>query len=210
MRYARREFFTDKELYADRLFVSEDTFAVADGMGIGIGGKLAAEKAISLVGERRPFRSVEELRYFFEEANRAVMEEIAKLGDRHIAGTTLSVLSIVDKRFLVGHVGDSRIYLLRGDSLELLTKDQVTLKGGKKYVTSLGVEWKPDVHTAEGDLRKEDTFLVISDGAVNVLSEEDIKSILRYDVEESAEMLLNLHKKSGKEEDLSFVIVRVD
>jgi len=208
VRYVVGEFCSDPESYADRLFVSEDTFAIADGMGTLRGGKLAAEKAISLVGENRPFRSSEELRTFFEKANREVMSEVARLGDAQTAGTTLSVLSLTGERFFVGHVGDSRIYLLRSGELELLTKDQVTYRGGRKHITVLGVEWKPEIHTCEGELRDGDTFLLISDGAAGALSEEDLRVVLGHDLSEAAKDLLELHERKGGGEDMSFVIVR--
>jgi len=210
VRYVSREFYRDRNSYADRIYASEDTFAVADGMGIGPGGKLAAEKAVDLVARRRPFRSIGEILKFFEEANREIMKEIAMLGDRHAAGTTLSLLGFTEGVFLIGHVGDSRIYLFREGRLKLLTQDQVTYRGGKKYVSALGIDWRPEVYTLEDNYLKGDRFLLISDGAVEVLSEEDMERAMNGDIDASAERLLEMYRQSCPEEDLSFIIVSVD
>ncbi|HHJ64439.1 MAG TPA: hypothetical protein ENJ61_05970, partial [Aquifex aeolicus] len=105
MKFVVREFWRDPERYADRVYTSEDTFAVADGMGTSEGGKLAAEKAIQLLDRSRPFRELGELEEFFIRTNREIMKEIARLGDLHVAGTTLSVLSLSGDRYLIGHVG---------------------------------------------------------------------------------------------------------
>ena len=210
MRYVHGEFCRDRETFADRIYISEDTFAVADGMGTGPGGRLAAEKAVALVDSRRPFRSLEEIRSFFEEANEEIMKEIARLGDRHAAGTTLSLLSFTEDRFLIGHVGDSRIYLFRDGKLELLTQDQVLYRGGRKYVKALGIEWKPEVYTLEEGLRMGDRFLLISDGVIDNLSEAEIEGAMEEDIDISAKRILDLYRKSCPKEDLSFIIVSVD
>ncbi len=210
MRYVYGELCKNRESFADRIYTSEDTFAVADGMGTGPGGRLAAEKAISLVDRSRPFKSLDEIRGFFEEANREIMKEIARLGDRHVAGTTLSLLSFTDDTFLVGHVGDSRIYLFRNGKLKLLTQDQITYRNGKKYVKALGIEWRPEVYTLEDTFREGDVFLLVSDGVVDSLSDPEIESLLCPDIERSAERILSLYRENCPEEDLSFIIVGVD
>jgi len=210
VKYVAKEFYRDRERYADRLYCSEDTFAVADGMGIGKGGKVAAEKAIELVDRHRPFMSLGDVHLFFQRANREIMEETARLGDQHIAGTTLSLISILNGAYILGHVGDSRIYLWRDGWLELLTTDQIKHKGDKKYVSALGIEWKPDVVLREGEVKKGDIFLIISDGAVNIFSDSELELIINPDIERSAEKLLGRYLETTPREDLSFIIVRVD
>jgi len=210
VKYVTGEWCRDRERFADRLYCSEDTFAVADGMGIGVGGRMAAEKAVELIDEYRPFATIQELSLFFKEANLKIMEEIAKLGDREVAGTTLSLVSFIDGEYLLGHVGDSRIYLLRKGKLLLLTEDQITYRNGKKYVSALGIDWKVDVFLSQGTVMKGDIFLLMSDGAVNVLGEEEILSVLGEDIELSAQRLLKVYVDKDPSEDLSFAIVMPD
>ncbi len=210
MKFVVREFWRDPERYADRVYTSEDTFAVADGMGTSEGGKLAAEKAIQLLDRSRPFRELGELEEFFIRTNREIMKEIARLGDLHVAGTTLSVLSLSGDRYLIGHVGDSRIYIFREGYLDLLTEDQIRYRGGRKYVSALGLEWYPEVYLREGRCHKGDIFLLISDGAVYTLSDSELEILLSEDIERSARRLFERYLETIPKEDLSFVIVQAD
>jgi len=145
---------------------------------------------------------VEELESFFTRTNREIMKEIARLGDRYVAGTTLSVL--------IGHVGDSRIYLFREGYLDLLTEDQIRFRGGKKYVSALGLEWYPRVYLREGYFERGDIFLLISDGAVYTFSDSELEIFLSEDIEESARRLFERYLETIPREDLSFVIVRAE
>jgi protein phosphatase len=210
LRYTYREFYRDRDSYADRLFFSSDTFAVADGMGTLQGSRCASQKAVEMVDRYRPFRDLSDLNVFFQRINRKIMQEVAKLGDESVSGTTLSLLAFNGNNFLVGHVGDSRIYLLRDGGMELLTEDQIRLRGGKKYVSALGLEWSPPVLLYEDSVLEGDRFLLISDGAVDRISDEEVKDILSIkDLEKSADALMDTYITSEPEDDLSFIIVQV-
>ena len=210
MKYVKREIFKDKETYADRLFASEGTFAVADGMGKGLGARLSAEEAIRLLEKEAPIENLEQMERFFRKANLRIMKEIAKLGDRHVAGTTLSVLSLREDTYLIGHVGDSRIYLKREEDLLLLTEDQIRYKEGKKYVKALGIDWNPPVILSEGRTRRGDIFLLISDGVAGTVEDEELKGAISSDLEESAGRIEEIYREKLSDEDLSFILVRVD
>ena len=210
MRCVVREYCRDRNTFADRVFCSEDTFAIADGMGIGEGAVRASQKAVDLVGKYRPFTSQEDVERFFNRANVKIMEETARLGDRHITGTTLSLISFVEDHYVVGHVGDSRIYLYRDGSLDLLTEDQIEIKNGKKYVSVLGIDWKLSVLTRQDSFYKGDVFLLISDGAVESLDNEDIKKAMDTDLDLGADKLLDLCVSTNPKDDISFVMVLVD
>lgn len=205
-----REIFRDKETYADRVFTSENTFAIADGMGTGIGARVAAERAIELLGQSRPFTSLDEIYSFFQKTNRRIMEDIARLGDRHVAGTTLSLISFSGNNFLIGHVGDSRIYLKRKGEMELLTIDQIKYRAGKKLVKALGIDWNPDVVLREGALGKGDIFLLVSDGVTGSIGEEELSRAISEDLEASAENIEKLYHQRSLKEDLSFILVLVE
>lgn len=210
MRYVKREIFKDRETYADRLFVSESTFAVADGMGKGIGARLSAEEAVRLLEKEAPIEDLEHMERFFKRANLRIMKEIAKLGDRHVAGTTLSVLSLKEDTYLIGHVGDSRIYLRREGDLQLLTEDQIRYKEGKKYVKALGIEWNPPIVLSEGRTESGDIFLLISDGVAGTVKDEELKTAISEDLERSADRIEKIYREKLSDEDLSFILVRVD
>ncbi len=210
MKYTVREFWRDQNKYADRIYTSEKTFAVADGMGPGEGGKRAAERAIQLISKYEPFKSIYHLKSFFMKANDKIIKEIALLGDNRVAGTTLSVITFIEDRYLIGHVGDSRIYLFREGTLELLTEDQIVYKSGKKYVSALGLDWNPRIFLAEGKVKRGDVYLIISDGAVYTFSDSELEIIFSYDIESTADKLLDRYLSTIPQEDLSFIIVSID
>ncbi len=205
-----RSHYASPETYADRYLVSEDTFAIADGMGIGKGAVVAAEKAVGLIEKMRPFGSEEEVRRAFYRVNKEIIKELGKYGDELVSGTTLSVLSVVEDRFVVGHVGDSRIYLFREGRMELLTEDQVRYRNGRKKVKVLGLEWNPPVYTRSGEAREGDLFLLISDGFVKAIDEELLMELINPDyLEESAENIIRTFSESLSGEDLTFILLRL-
>ncbi|GAB6066516.1 serine/threonine-protein phosphatase [Aquifex pyrophilus] len=201
--------YYDRENFADRYMATGRTFAIADGMGIGKGAVLSAEKAISFLKEFEPYLSEDYIRETFKKINKEIIKEMGKLGDSVISGTTLSLLSLNGNRFFIGHIGDSRIYRMRRGELELLTKDHVKYRGNKKVVRVLGLEWNPEIQTLTGELEKGDTFLLISDGFLNVISEEELRDILTSEnLEESKEKLKELFRKRTRRGELTFIIVK--
>jgi len=195
---------------ADSYLATGDTFAVADGMGKGKGAVLSSRKAVELLSQMRPYRSEEELRQAFLKINKEIIKEVGKLGDTAATGTTLSALALDTDRYFLAHVGDSRIYLLRDGELSLLTVDQVRLKGRRKVVRVLGLDWSPEVFTRSGELKEGDTFLLISDGFLDVISEEELKQALSGDsVEECANTIGKLFEERSEDGELTFVVVKL-
>ena len=206
MKYEVVELFRSKENYADRYYVSEDTFAVADGLGFGEGAKFASEKVIELVKKFKPYNSQEKIKEAFKKINQELIKELGKFGDEVISGTTLSLISFNGKKFFIGHVGDSRIYLFRNGSLRLLTKDQVKVRGNKKVVQVMGLNWNVDVFTSEGEVKKGDTILLVSDGFLKVFKDSEVPKFT------TVEELLRSIKKFKKEDlkdDITFILVYV-
>jgi len=202
--------YSNPYVYADRYLVTKDTFAIADGMGIGKGAILSAEKAIELLKEFRPFHSEEDLERAFLKINKEIIKEIGKLGDTVISGTTLSVISFNSRRFYIGHVGDSRIYLLRNGNLQLLTEDQVKFKGSKKVVKVLGLEWSPRVYTYSDEVHEGDVFLLISDGFVNVIKEKELQDLINPDnLGESKNKIIETFSERTSSGELTFILIRI-
>jgi len=203
--------YSEYRTYADRYFADGEIFAVADGMGIGKGAVLAAEKAIELLQKFKPYDSEERIRENFLKINKELIKELGKLGDSALSGTTLSMLSFNGRSFYVGHVGDSRIYLFRGGELYKLTEDQVKVKGNKKVVKVLGLEWNPEVYTFSSEYEKGDIFLLASDGFVEAFTEEEVKEALSCcDVEKGAQRLKSIAQKKRGRKEMVFLIVKTD
>ncbi|HID66541.1 MAG TPA: serine/threonine-protein phosphatase [Aquificaceae bacterium] len=210
MKWTVGSLYSNPDVYADRYLVTGDTFAIADGMGLGKGAVLSAEKAIELLKEFRPFHSEKDLERAFLKINKEIIKEIGKLGDTVISGTTLSAISFNSKRFYIGHVGDSRIYLLRNGNLQLLTEDQVKFKGNKKVVKVLGLEWSPRVYTYSDKVQEGDIFLLISDGFVNVIREKELRDLINPEnLEESKNRIIETFSERTSSGELTFILIRI-
>ena len=105
-------------------------FVVADGMGGHAAGEVASEMAVQIVARHllslssvRDENASETLAQSMRDANRAIYDRMLAEVDKQGMGTTASVLVLSDNQFLIGQIGDSRIYLLRDGGLTQLTKD---------------------------------------------------------------------------------------
>ncbi len=100
---------------------------VADGMGGARAGEVASHLAVEALLQRWTREGGEDttvrLQRSLEEANRAVHEHAAAHPELHGMGTTCTALYARDREAFVGHVGDSRAYLVRGGSIRQLTRD---------------------------------------------------------------------------------------
>ena len=105
-------------------------FIVADGMGGHAAGEVASEMAVRTIA--REVGSLqglddgavgERLAHAIRTANDAIYQRTVAEPEKRGMGTTVTVLALLPNRYLVGQVGDSRAYLLRGDRIEQLTRD---------------------------------------------------------------------------------------
>ena len=102
-----------------------------------------------------------------------IREDFQKLTERQ--GCTLSLLLVVDRRYFLCNVGDSRIYLGRRKKVKLLSVDDVY---HGMLTNCIGNFSRKDVLFRKGKLRKDDTFLVCSDGFYKRLSCGELDAML--------------------------------
>src|SRR6266566_9982472 len=114
-----------KRRHNEDAFVCEPPlFAVADGMGGAQAGEVASRLAAAALREQE-LEGVGEERVvsLIQEANRRIYEQSSEKPELSGMGTTLTVALVEDGRVSLGHVGDSRAYLIRDGKLEQLTQD---------------------------------------------------------------------------------------
>jgi serine/threonine protein phosphatase PrpC len=155
-----------KRYQSDELFVKDNVFAVADGMGDKNAGKLASKIAIQLLEE-----NLYNLEKAFITINKEIINRLSKHADGLICGTTLSVvkLDFESSRYNVYHAGDSKVFLIRDKSLIPLTVDQNKIENGKKYVKALGINWHVDIYKQEGEILQNDVFFISTDGICDII-----------------------------------------
>ncbi len=144
-------------------------------------------------------------------------------------GTTLVVALFFDNRMTVGHIGDSRLYRLRGDAFEqvtrdhsllqeqidsgMITKEQARYSQNKNLVTrAVGIdpEVETEVHTYS--VEPGDIYLLCSDGLSDMVQDEDIHStlsMLQSNLPLAATQLVQLANDSGGRDNISVILVRV-
>ncbi|HEX4932092.1 MAG TPA: Stp1/IreP family PP2C-type Ser/Thr phosphatase [Gemmatimonadaceae bacterium] len=177
-------------------------FIVADGMGGHAAGEVASEMAVQIVsrelqdltdvyGEAARLRVAESLRI----ANRAIYDRTIQEADKQGMGTTASVLVVSGARYLIGQVGDSRVYLLRDGALRQLTKDHsyVQEQVDAGFLTPEQARYHPysnvitrcvgasdavEPDTYSGELRTGDVFLVASDGLTGMVDDRRLQQLL--------------------------------
>jgi protein phosphatase len=159
-------------------------FAVSDGMGGHNAGEVASalaldELAAALRGQMalQATRSVA-LSTAFEIANQQVFEA-SQRNHRHAGmGCTLSAVLFASPLLVGAHVGDSRVYRLRGGELVQLTKDHSVPEMPHILTRAVGSEETVDVDTFTTRIEPEDVFLLCTDGVTNVLADPMLARLL--------------------------------
>jgi protein phosphatase len=211
-------------------------FVVADGMGGHAAGEVASEMAARLVAETyRPARGMSDDELMAQmvaairSANSAIFERTLQEHDKRGMGTTVTVLALLPRRYLIGQVGDSRAYVLRGGSLTQVTKDhsyvQEQVDAGRlspeearvhpyanvitRCVGSSG-DVVPDLYI--GTLEAGDLLLLASDGLTGMMEDEDLQAILEQDgsLEDRVDALIAEANRRGGLDNITVILVQIE
>lgn len=128
---------------------------------------------------------------------------------------TFSALILKSRTGHLFHVGDSRIYRLRENSLELLTRDHTAdVGGGKRYLTrALGMDLNLDIDYRQVDLQTGDIFLLCTDGIYEFLTDRELAATISENTQrltEGAERLLAGALANESTDNLSCQLIRVE
>ncbi|MFD2644518.1 bifunctional protein-serine/threonine kinase/phosphatase [Pseudomonas japonica] len=128
--------------------------------------------------------------------------------------TTLSALVLRGLRFTLAHVGDCRAYRWHDGQLQRLSQDHVWDQPGMQHVLkrALGLDEHLLVDYLEGELRRGESFVLLSDGVWSVLDDRQIASVLREtpDLDEASDTLVRMAHMAGSQDNASAVLVRVE
>lgn len=214
--------------------------AVADGMGGAAAGEVASKLAMEVLDESFS-RYVEEIQAgnpvvgidkltekAMRLANRRVYAAAIKNQGRRGMGTTLTCVAVIGRRAYVGHVGDSRAYMVRGNKIYQLTKDHSWVeeqleKGLMSEEEAEQHEWRnlitralgtrpqvaPDV--IEVGVEAGDVFVISSDGLHGLVKPEEILAEVRRTANRqlSVEYLISLANDRGGPDNITLVIAEV-
>ncbi len=206
---------------------------VADGMGAHAAGevasRVAAETVLSVYRAHSNGMPEDALRDAIRQANSEIYRQGLESDELRGMGTTVSALVLLPEEAVVGHVGDSRIYRLRGNELQQLTFDhslvweicaaenvmesEVPAFVPRNIITR-SVGPTPEVQVdVEGpfSLRTGDVFLLCSDGLSGQIEDEEIGTILHcFDPSDAAEILVDLANLRGSPDNVTLIVARVN
>lgn len=213
----------------DALIVSEKLrlYGVADGMGGHKGGEVASTSArddlLRELEGKTP--SVAALSGAIEEVNRQIYHQQEHDDALTGMGTTLSVLWMSDNFVYIGHVGDSRVYLLRDGEFKqmtldhslvehlvregVLTEEEAQNHPMRNIITrAIGTDESVEVDVVVEERRKGDLWLACSDGLHGLVDDRQMRDALRqYAPEKAADVLLKAALDAGGRDNVTLVIV---
>jgi serine/threonine protein phosphatase PrpC len=162
-------------------------------------------------------------------ANAAIFQTAKSQPQYSGMGTTLVVAIFYDNKMTVAHIGDSRLYRLRGDSMEQVTRDhsllqeqldsglitpeEAKLSQNKNLVTrALGIDptVEPEVHVYE--TQPDDTYLLCSDGLSDMVEDEEIRLTLitlKSNPNLTVQQLVQAANDNGGRDNISAMLIRV-
>lgn len=214
-------------------------YAVADGMGGAAAGEVASKTAVEVLddafsryaAELSAGKQVVSVGSLIDKAlrlaNRRVYQASQTEGRRGM-GSTLTCVAILDGKAYLGHVGDSRAYMVRGGTIYQLTKDHSWVeeqleKGLLTAEEAEGHEWRnlitrvlgtrphvaPDV--IETDARPGDVFVIASDGLHDLVTPEEIFEELQRtrDRQHVVDFLISKANERGGPDNITLVVAEV-
>ena len=219
---------------------------LADGMGGYKAGEVASEMAVLLVAsiitqamqdefhkeldKSDLFPESHMLRSAVEQANAAIYQVSQDEPQCAGMGTTLVAGVFTNNKLVVGHIGDSRMYRLRGGALMqltedhslvqeqinagLITKEQAQTSSNKNLVTrALGIEPEVELELQVLDVEVGDYYLLCSDGLSDMLSDAEIAETLRQangNITHAANRLIHLANEHGGVDNISVMLAIIE
>jgi protein phosphatase len=215
----------------DAFVVRPPLFAIADGMGGARAGEIASALAAGALNESGTRSGGEDrVRELIQEANRRVHERASNDPATSGMGTTMTVALVEPTGDITfGHVGDSRAYVLRGDTLEQLTDDhslvaELVRRGElsasdaevhpqRSVITrALGTDPDVDVDAFTVHPQPGDIYLLCSDGLSDMVAGEGIEEVLlanRGDLDDTAKALVRAANRGGGDDNITAVLFEI-
>jgi PPM family protein phosphatase len=219
---------------------------LADGMGGYKAGEVASEIAVLLIAAELNLAMQSDARLFktepdllpesnmllnaVESTNAAIYDVSQNQPECAGMGTTLVAGVFTNNKLVLGHIGDSRMYRLRGGILAQLTEDhslvqeqinaglitpeQAKLAKNKNLVTrALGIEPVVELELQELEVEIGDIYVMCSDGLSDLLSDAEIAKILletKGGIAKTADKLVETANEYGGLDNISVVITRIE
>jgi len=230
-----------RELNEDsyKIIVGDDScyfaFIVADGMGGHSCGELASRVAVEYISDSierdaqdliLPEKRQETLRRIVQGTNAAVYQKSLEVPEAIGMGTTLTMAVLTHSDITVAHVGDSRLYIVRDETIRQITEDhsyiEELIKQGtitrdeaenhpqKNIITrAVGSSLDIDIDITSMEIASGDIFVLCTDGLTNMVSPDQIlKTVLENEPEEACEQLIEAAKRNGGDDNITVIVIK--
>jgi PPM family protein phosphatase len=211
----------------DSFLVRKGLYVVCDGMGGARGGEVASQMACERLLTIVPATAgKEELREAIVDANDNIAARSVAEPNLLGMGTTLTSALVRDGAVILGHVGDSRAYLLHEGALRQLTDDhswvgemvrrgeltaaEAAVHPHRSVITrALGTDGEVEPDLLEAGLASGDRLMLCSDGLSGMVMDEKIQEILARpgDPQEAADALVQAALEAGGEDNVTVLVV---
>jgi len=215
--------------------IKAGAFLVADGMGGAAAGEIAsrifvdtARQTVSQQQDRTEDLAAELVKNVFLTANSRIRTHIQKQPKHNGMGCTAELLIIHELGFVLGHIGDSRTYRLRGSRLSRLTRDHSLIQDQidqgiisrqearthrlrNVIIRAVGVDDQLEIDLIKGRFADGDIFLLCSDGLTDMIEEEAINTtlLIKGSLIDRASSLIEQANKAGGRDNISVVLLEV-
>ncbi len=221
-------------LTLEKINFLDNLFIVADGMGGHSAGEVASQEAIKRLIEFILGRDVigKDYKTFLKKATEHANYQtyIKSVRDKGLKGmgTTMTVITIVDRMGFCTHVGDSRLYLYREGELKQqsvdhtfiqeivqsgkLTEEEARVHPNRNMITrAVGIGANVAVDSFELYLQKDDIIMLCSDGLTGMIPDEMILETLNAEdtIENKTEKLIQQALDNGGEDNITVILVKV-
>jgi len=210
---------------------------VCDGMGGAAAGEIASQLAVDTIFEQmssaeQPLRNHDDLARRLvravEMAGARIFHEAKVDRARRGMGTTSTIAALLDDHLFLAQVGDSRAYLLRGDRLVQVTRDQslvnqlieagqLTEEEAESFehnniiLQALGTSETVDVDLTYVELRRGDRLMLCSDGLSGMVRFDEIREVLRTSTPyQACKRLTDMANEAGGHDNITVVVAAFD
>lgn len=225
-----------RPLNEDAYFVSQPDSGtvlaiVADGMGGHNAGEVASGEAVGIIQKdvlSKPGEDAKDvLIQAIKDANREIYEMSIQKRKLSGMGTTITACLATEKNVTAVQVGDSRLYLIRKDSITQITKDHslvemliesgsITKEEARRHpqrnviTRAVGTDRTVEADVYEFSAKKGDILLLCSDGLVNMVEDETILSIIKNKetLDEAADALVQEAEQAGGTDNITVILIQ--